>query len=60
MVNMNYNFLVVGGDKRINYLASKLLKDGNSVYTFANRIEGATEIDEEENIKKYSKILFFT
>lgn len=50
---MNYNFLVVGGDKRINYLASKLLKDGNSVYTFANRIEGATEIDEEENIKKY-------
>ena len=50
---MNYNFLVVGGDKRINYLASKLLKDGNSVYTFANKIEGATEIDEEENIKKY-------
>lgn len=50
---MNYNFLIIGGDKRISCLASKLLRDGNSVYTFANRIEDATEIDKKENIKKY-------
>lgn len=52
--NMNYNFLIIGGDKRISYLANKLLKDENSVYTFANKVEGVTEINEKEEIKKYN------
>ena len=51
---MNYNFFIVGGDKRINLLAKKLLKDKNGVYTFANEIDGATEIDKKENIKNYN------
>ena len=51
---MNYNFLIIGGDKRINLLASKLLKDGNNVYSFANKTEGIKEIDCIENIKNYN------
>lgn len=51
---MNYNFFIVGGDKRINLLAKKLLKDKNGVYTFANEIDGAIEIDKKENIKNYN------
>ena len=50
---MNYNFLIVGGDKRISFLANKLLKDKNYVCTFANKVEGITEIDKIENIKDY-------
>ena len=51
---MNYNFLIVGGDKRISILAKELLKDGNNVYTFANKVEDIIEIEKKEDIKKYS------
>lgn len=51
---MNYNFLIIGGDKRISILAKKLLKDGNKIYTFANEVENITEIDKIEDIKKYN------
>ena len=50
---MNYNFLIVGGDKRISILAKKLFDDGNNIYTFANKAENITEIEKIENIKKY-------
>ena len=50
---MNYNFLVVGGDKRISILAKELLNDGNNVYTFANKVEDVNEIEKIEDIKKY-------
>lgn len=50
---MNYNFLAVGGDKRISILAKELAKDGNNVYTFANEVEDITEIERLEDIKKY-------
>ena len=50
---MNYNFLIVGGDKRIRILAKELAKDGNNVYTFANEVEDITEIERLEDIKKY-------
>lgn len=50
---MNYNFLIVGGDKRIKILAKELFNDGNNVYTFANKVEDITEIDKIENIKNY-------
>lgn len=50
---MNYNFLIVGGDKRISILAKELYKDGNSVYTYANEVEDITEIDKIENIINY-------
>ena len=51
---MNYNFLIVGGDKRISILAKELLKDGNNIYTFANKVEDITEIEKIGDIKKYS------
>lgn len=51
---MNYNFLVIGGDKRISFLAKKLLNDGNNVRTFANEVDGIMEIDQKENIKDYN------
>ena len=51
---MNYNFLIVGGDKRISILAKELLNDGNNVYTFANKVEDITEIEKIGDIKKYS------
>ena len=51
---MNYNFLVIGGDKRISFLAKKLLSDGNNVRTFANEVDGIKEIDQKENIKDYN------
>ena len=50
---MNYNFLIVGGDKRISFLAKRLSKDGNSVYTFANDVEGISAIEKIEDIKNY-------
>ena len=50
---MNYNFLVIGGDKRISILAKELSKEGNNVYTFANEVENITEIERIEDIKKY-------
>ena len=51
---MNYNFLIVGGDKRISILAKELLKDGNNVYTFANKVEDIEEIEKIADIKKYA------
>lgn len=51
---MNYNFLIVGGDKRITILAKGLLKDGNNVYTFANKVEEIEEIEKIGDIEKYS------
>lgn len=50
---MNYNFFIVGGDKRISILAKELLKDGNNVYTFANKVEDIEEIEKIGDIKKY-------
>ena len=50
---MSYNFLIIGGDKRISILAKELLKDRNNVYTFANEAEKIEEIDKKENIKNY-------
>lgn len=50
---MNYNFLIVGGDKRISILAKELLKDGNNVYTFANKVEDIEEIEKIADVKKY-------
>lgn len=50
---MNYNFLIIGGDKRISILAKELLKDGNNVYTFANEVEDILEIEKIGDIKKY-------
>ena len=49
---MNYNFLIVGGDKRISFLAKRLSKDGNSVYTFANDVEGISAIEKNRRYKK--------
>lgn len=51
---MNYNFLIIGGDKRISILAKELFTDGNNVYTYANEVEDIEEIDNIENIKNYS------
>ena len=50
---MNYNFLIVGGDKRISILAKELLKDGNNLYTFANKVEDIEEIEKIADVKKY-------
>ena len=50
---MSYNFLIIGGDKRISILASKILKEGYNVYTYANETEKIEEIDYIQNIKKY-------
>lgn len=50
---MNYNFLILGGDKRIFFLAKGLAKEGNIVYTYGNKVEEITEIDKKENIKNY-------
>lgn len=49
---MNYNFLIIGGDKRFSMLATKLKQDGNNVKTFANRVEEIQEIDTIEDIYK--------
>ena len=50
---MNYNFLIIGGDKRISILAKELLEEKNKVYTYANKIEGIAEIEKIEDIKNY-------
>ena len=48
---MDYNFFVVGGDNRIKLLAEKLKKDGNKVYTFANKVNNIYEIESIEELK---------
>lgn len=49
---MNYNFLIIGGDKRMAMLAQKLKDDGNKVKTFANEVEDIQELDSIEDIYK--------
>lgn len=49
---MNYNFLIIGGDKRISMLAQKLKDDGNRIKTFANEVK---DIEELKNIDEIYK-----
>lgn len=49
---MSYNFLIIGGDKRLTYLSKKLLEDGNKVKTYANETEGIEEIKTKEELKE--------
>lgn len=48
---MNYNFLIIGGDGRIASLAKILKKDGNSVKTYANKIN-EMDIEEIESLEE--------
>lgn len=41
---MNYNFFIIGGDKRLTKLGEKLKRDGNNVRTYGNIIEGTEEV----------------
>ena len=50
---MNYKFLILGGDKRLKFLAKKLKKDGNEVYTYANETEDIYEIESLKDIYEY-------
>ena len=49
---MNYNFLIIGGDKRMAMLAQKLKDDGNKVKTFANDVEDIQELESIKDIYK--------
>ena len=49
---MNYNFLIIGGDKRISMLAEKLKRDGNNVKTYANKVDEIEELDKLEDVYK--------
>ena len=50
---MNYNFLIIGGDKRITSLAKSIKNDGYYVKTFANETDGIEEIKRIEDISDY-------
>lgn len=56
---MSYNFLIIGGDKRITLLAKKLQEDGHNVKTYGNEISEIEEIKtkEELNNNKYEIII---
>lgn len=41
---MNYNFFIIGGDKRLTRLGEKLKRDGNNVRTYGNIIEKTEEV----------------
>ena len=47
---MNYNFLIIGGDKRIRALAKSLKQDGHEVKTYANKVEEIEEINTKEEL----------
>lgn len=47
---MRYNFLIIGGDKRISLLAKKLKKDGNNVKTYANKVKDIDEIESKSEL----------
>ena len=47
---MCYNFLVIGGDKRISILAKKLKDDGNKVKTYGNETAEIEEIKTKEEL----------
>ena len=47
---MNYNFLIIGGDKRIKALAKSLKQDGHEVKTYANKVEEIEEINTKEEL----------
>lgn len=47
---MSYNFLIIGGDKRIASLARKLQEDGNNIKTYGNEIEEIEEIKTKEEL----------
>jgi len=47
---MSYNFLVIGGDKRIASLAKKIQEDGNNVKTYGNEVEEIEEIKTKEEL----------
>lgn len=49
---MNYNFLIIGGDKRMAMLAQKLKDGGNKVKTFADEVEDIQELESIEDIYK--------
>lgn len=49
---MNYNFLIIGGDKRLASLAKKLKEEGNSVKTYANKVENIEELESIEDVYK--------
>lgn len=50
---MNYNFLIIGGDRRLTLLAKKLKEDGNQVKTYANECDGIEEIKTKEELNDY-------
>lgn len=47
---MDYNFLIIGGDKRIASLAKKIKDDGNLVKTYGNEIEEIEEIKSKDEL----------
>ena len=49
---MNYNFLIIGGDKRISNLALKLKEDGHYVKTYANEVDNIEELNTIYDIYK--------
>ena len=49
---MSYNFLIIGGDRRLSILAKKLLKDGNKVETYGNEVENIKEIENLEDLEE--------
>ena len=49
---MSYNFLIIGGDRRLSILAKKLLKDGNKVETYGNEVENIKEIENLEELEE--------
>lgn len=49
---MNYNFLIIGGDKRIKALGNMIKNDGYKVKTYANKIDEIEEFNSLEDIYK--------
>ena len=50
---MAYNFLIIGGDKRLKFLAEKLKEDNHIIYTYGNQVDNIVEIDKKEEILNY-------
>ena len=49
---MDYNFLIIGGDKRLSNLALTLKEDGKSVKTYANEVDGIEELKTISDVYK--------
>lgn len=50
---MAYNFLIIGGDKRLKFLAEKLKEDNYTIYTYGNQVNNIVEINKKEEIFNY-------